>query len=104
MNIYIAGMNIHIPGIENEVCLIKSDGAGQHVGTPMVSTERGGIWDASERVVYAQGQGSVATAVCGWPSSRSDRPQLLDRSSDRSSVFEKSRGSGTELAAAGTIR
>src|ERR1700730_410544 len=74
----------------------KRGGAGQQRAT-VSSTGRWRELIAPEKVVYAKNKGSSPLEVAPGP----DRPQLLDRTGDRSSVFGKGRGREAELAVAG---
>ena len=78
----------------------KRGGAGQQRAT-VSSTGRWRELIAPEKVVYAKNKGSSPLEVWLGVAPGPDRPQLLDRTGDRSSVFGKGRGRETELAVAG---
>src|ERR1700734_2694813 len=70
----------------------------------MVSLNSGGNLGAPERVVYAQSEGSLTSEIWARSATRPDRPELFDRSVDRSSIPAEGRCGRLELAAAGRLR
>src|SRR5260370_38740536 len=78
----------------------KRGGAGQQRAT-VSSTGRWRELIAPEKVVYAKNKGSFPLEVWLGVGPGPNRPQLLDRTGDRSSVFGKGPCRALELSVAG---